>query len=264
MESSITTNPSLPKSSDSSPGVAISCRGVVKRFYYYEHRTTTLRELFIRLVTRRPVSVKSPLFTLTGFDLSINRGEAVALLGVNGSGKSTALRLIAGIYAPTAGVIETRGRVAAVIELGAGFHPELTGTENVEFYGCVMGLSRRELLARLDAIINFAGVRPFIDVPIKYYSSGMQARLAFAVSVCLDPEILLVDEVLAVGDAEFRQRCLDRLDELRQEGCTLLVVSHDLDLVTKICSRAVWLDKGVIRMQGPAGEVAGAYSSSTS
>ncbi len=243
--------------------VAISCRGVVKRFYYYERHTTTLRELFIRLVARRPINVKPPLFTLAGFDLTVHRGEAVALIGANGSGKSTALRLIAGIYAPTEGVIETRGRLAAVIELGAGFHPELTGRENVDFYGSVMGLSRRELLARFDDIVDFAGVRPFIDVPIKYYSSGMQARLAFAVSVCLDPEILLVDEVLAVGDAEFRQRCLDRLDELHKDGCTLLVVSHDVDIVTRMCSRAVWLDRGAIRFQGPAEEVVNAYSAST-
>ena len=259
MESSTASSISSPKSSDAGEVITISCRGVVKRFYYYEQRTTTLRELFIRSLTRQPLSVKTSLFSLTGFDLTVHRGETVALIGSNGSGKSTVLRLIAGIYEPTEGVIETNGRVAAVIELGAGFHPELTGTENIEFYGSVMGLTRGELAARFDDIVDFAGVRPFIDVPIKYYSSGMRARLAFAVSVCLDPDILLVDEVLAVGDAAFRQRCLDRLDQLRNDGRTLLVVSHDFDIVTRICSRAVWLDKGVIRLQGPAQEVVDAY-----
>jgi ABC-type polysaccharide/polyol phosphate transport system ATPase subunit len=242
--------------------VTIECRGVEKRFYYYEHRTTTMRELFIRSVTRQPISVKTPLFTLAGFDLTVHRGETVALIGGNGSGKSTVLRLVAGIYLPTAGVVETRGRIAAVMELGAGFHPELTGAENVEFYGSVMGLSRSELLARFDDIVDFAGIRPFIGVPIKYYSSGMQARLAFATSVCFDPDILLVDEVLAVGDAEFRERCFERLHQLRNGGKTLLVVSHDFDTVIELCSRAVWLDKGVVRAQGPAREVVEAYRSS--
>jgi ABC-type polysaccharide/polyol phosphate transport system ATPase subunit len=208
--------------------------------------------------------VKTPLFSLTGFDLTVHRGESVALIGGNGSGKSTVLRLIAGIYAPTHGTVETDGRVAAVIELGAGFHPELTGTENIEFYGSVIGLTRRELLARSDDIIDFAGIRSFIDVPMKYYSSGMKARLAFAVSVSFDPDILLIDEALAVGDEEFRQRCLERLNQLRGEGRTLLIVSHDLDIVGDMCSHAVWLDKGTIRAQGPVRQVVDAYKASAS
>jgi ABC-type polysaccharide/polyol phosphate transport system ATPase subunit len=239
--------------------VAIRCSGVSKRFYFYERRTSTLRELFIRSLTRRPITVKTALFTLTGFDLTVHQGEAVALIGANGSGKSTALRLIAGIYEPTEGVIETHGRVAAVIELGAGFHQELTGAENVAFYGSVMGLSRRALESRFDEIVDFAGVQEFIDVPMKYYSSGMQARLAFAVSVCLDPDVLLIDEALAVGDKEFRQRCRARLAQLHDEGRTLLMVTHALDDVLDTCSRAVWLDKGRVRMQGPACEVVDAY-----
>lgn len=264
MESSTASSISSPNWSDSASTAAISCRRVEKRFYYYEQRTTTLRELFIRSVTRQPINVKTPLFALTNFDLTVRPGETVALIGGNGSGKSTVLRLIAGIYDPTEGVVETNGRVAAVIELGAGFHPELTGTENIEFVGSVMGLTRRELLARFDEIVDFAGIHSFMEVPMKYYSSGMKARLAFAVNVCLDPDILLVDEVLAVGDEEFRQRCLDRLDRLRSDGRTLLIVSHDLDIVTGICSRAVWLDKGAIRAQGPAPEVVAAYQASAS
>lgn len=244
------------------PDVAVRCRGVTKRFYYYEHRTSTLRELFIRSVLRRPLTVKAPLFTLSDFNLTVGRGESVALIGPNGSGKSTVLRLIAGIYEPTEGTVETRGRVAAVIELGAGFHEDLTGSENIGFYGSVMGLTRRELDDRFDDIVDFAGIGAFIDVPLKYYSSGMKARLAFAVSVCLDPDVLLIDEVLAVGDEEFRERCLARLRELRARGTTLVVVSHDLGNVIDLCSRAVWLEHGRSRAEGDTQEVADAYKAS--
>ena len=242
--------------------VAIVCRGVTKRYYFYEHRTSTLREAFIRTVLRQPITVKAPLFTLSDFDLTVRSGESVALIGPNGSGKSTVLRLIAGIYDPTEGTIETRGRVAAVIELGAGFHEDLTGAENVEFYGSVMGLRRGELGDRFDDIVEFAGIGSFIDVPLKYYSSGMKARLAFAVSVCLDPDILLIDEVLAVGDEEFRQRCLDRLRDLRQRGTTLVVVSHDLSQVEDLCSRAIWLEGGRCQREGDTRVIADAYRAS--
>jgi ABC-type polysaccharide/polyol phosphate transport system ATPase subunit len=259
MESSHIISISSPKSSDVGDGVAIRCRGVGKRFYYYEQRTTTLREVFIRWLTRRPITVRTPLFSLKDFDLTVRDGESVALIGPNGSGKSTVLRLIAGIYAPTHGTVEVNGRVAAVIELGAGFHPELTGAENVEFYGAVMGLSRRELADRFQEIVDFSGIGSFIDVPLKYYSSGMRARLAFAVSVGVDPDILLVDEVLAVGDQEFRARCQERVAELRRKGRTLVIVSHDLDEVLQTCSRALWLEKGVARAEGPAREVVEAY-----
>lgn len=244
------------------PAIAIRCDRVTKRFYYYEHRTVTLRELFIRSVLRRPITVKAPLFTLNDFNLTVRKGESVALIGPNGSGKSTVLRLIAGIYDPTEGSVETRGRVAAVIELGAGFHDDLTGEENVGFYGSVMGLTRKELEDRFDDIVEFSGIGSFMDVPMKYYSSGMRARLAFAVSVCLDPEILLIDEVLAVGDEEFRVRCLRRLRELHSRGTTLLVVSHDLDNVVDLCSRAVWLEGGKSRAEGDTSEVADAYRAS--
>ncbi len=235
------------------------CRAVVKRFYHYEHRTQSLREAFIRIVLRRPVHVRRAEFTLAGFDLRVEPGEAVALIGANGSGKSTVLRLIAGIYAPTEGVIETRGRVTAVIELGAGFHPELTGLENVALYGAVMGLTRRELADRLPEILAFADLGDFIREPVKYYSSGMQARLAFSVAVCARPGVLLIDEVLAVGDQTFRARCLERLRELKRQGAALVVVSHDLENVRNLCSRALWLERGRVRLEGPAGEVLSVY-----
>jgi ABC-type polysaccharide/polyol phosphate transport system ATPase subunit len=237
----------------------VACRGVTKRFYHYDHRTTSLRERFIRTVLRRPIHVRHARFSLEDFNLEVAAGESIALVGANGSGKSTALRLIAGIYPPTEGIVETRGRIAAIIELGVGFNPELTGAENVEIYAAVMGLSRREVASRFDEIVAFADLGDFIREPVKYYSSGMQARLAFAVVVCIEPDILLVDEVLAVGDEEFRQRCEQRLARFRENGGTMIVVTHDLDSVSRLCSRAVWLDEGRIRAEGPAGKVVEAY-----
>jgi ABC-type polysaccharide/polyol phosphate transport system ATPase subunit len=237
----------------------VVCIDVVKRFYHYTHRTTTLREFFIRSVLRRPIHERRATFSLTDFNLQVQQGESVALIGHNGSGKSTALRLIAGIYAPSRGYIETRGRLAAIIELGVGFNPELTGAENVGLYGAVMGLSRREIQDRFPEIIAFADVGDFIYEPVKYYSSGMQARLAFAVAVCVDPDILLVDEVLAVGDQQFRDRCIGRLLGFQERGKTLIAVSHDFDVVRRLCTRAVWLEHGRVRMDGEVNKVVNAY-----
>jgi ABC-type polysaccharide/polyol phosphate transport system ATPase subunit len=246
----------------SKPGeVRIECRDVLKRFYYYTHRTTTLREWFIRRVMRRPIHVKGREFILRDFNLLVRSGEVVALIGPNGSGKSTALRLVAGIYAPTAGTIEVRGRLAAVIELGVGFHPDLTGAENVEMAAGVMGMSRRELRERYDEIVDFAEIGDFIDMPTKYYSSGMQARLAFSVSMAARPDILLVDEVLAVGDEAFRGRCIERLGSLVDAGGAILLVSHEMEGVRELCHRAIWMEDGLIRMEGPARAVADAYVS---
>lgn len=241
--------------------LAISCRQVEKRFYHYEHRTTTLQEFFVRSVLRQPIHVRQAYFQLTGFNLEIPAGEAIALVGANGSGKSTALRLIAGIYPPTEGVIERNGRVAAVIELGATFHLELTGAENVGLYGAALGLTRKEISARYRSMLEFADIGDFIDVPIKYYSSGMRARLAFAVAVCAEPDILLLDEVLAVGDEPFRERCMDRIRTFHSNGGTLVLVSHDIESVRALCTRAVWLERGSVRMSGDVDTVVDAYHS---
>jgi ABC-type polysaccharide/polyol phosphate transport system ATPase subunit len=248
-----------PKSSERPLEAAVELRGVSKRFYYYDHRTSSLREWFIRRVLRRPLNVRRAEFTLQGFDFRVDRGESVALIGSNGSGKSTALRLIAGIYQPSSGTILTWGRLTAVIELGAGFHPELTGADNVALYAAVLGLGRRELMARYDEVVDFAQMRDFMDTPLKYYSSGMEARLAFSVAVCLRPDVLLLDEVLAVGDQAFRQRCLARLRAFHAQGGTLILVSHEVDQVRELCSRAVWLDQGVMRMDGDVNQVLAAY-----
>ena len=238
---------------------AVALRGVSKRFYFYEHRTSSLREWFIRRVLRRPIHVRRAAFTLRDLDLTVSRGESVALLGRNGSGKSTVLRLIAGIYRASRGTVETTGRITAVIELGAGFHPELTGAENIALYASVLGLTRKELAERYDEIVEFAAIPDLPDTPLKYYSSGMEARLAFSVAVCLQPDILLLDEVLAVGDQAFRARCLERLGQYHARGGTLILVSHELDQLRALCTRGVWLEEGRIVMDGAIDEVLARY-----
>ena len=238
---------------------AVLCRGVAKQFYLYSHRTTSLREWFIRSALGRPIHIRHAEFSLRDFNLRVERGETVALIGPNGGGKSTTLRLIAGIYTPTTGTVETFGRIAAVIELGAGFNMELTGAENVELYGSIMNLGRDRLARHYEEIVSFAGIGKFIDTPVKYYSSGMMARLAFSVAVNLQPDILLMDEVLAVGDQSFQEKCLDRLREYRSRGCTMVVVSHNADIVRELCSRAVWLEGGETRMEGEVNKVLDAY-----
>lgn len=196
---------------------------------------------------------------LDGIDLDIEPGEAVALIGPNGSGKSTLLKLAGGILRPTEGRVDVDGRVTALIELGAGFHPEITGRENVLINGMLLGLDRREVERRLPSILDFAGIGNFIDHPVKTYSSGMYVRLGFAVAVAVDPDVLLIDEVLSVGDESFTRRCLDRLARMKQAGVTMVMVSHDLDLVATFADRAVYLRQGVIRASGCVDSVVERY-----
>ncbi len=196
-----------------------------------------------------------------GLDLEVEPGEAVALIGPNGSGKSTVLKLITGILKPTRGTVDVEGRVTALIELGAGFHPEITGRENVIINGMLLGLTRREVEERLGEIVAFADLGEFIDQPVKTYSSGMYVRLGFAVAVAVDPDILLVDEVLAVGDEAFTRRCLDRIARLRRRGVGLVIVSHDLDLVSTLADRAVYLREGRVVAEGSTDSVVARYRS---
>ena len=243
---------------------AVECVGVVKRFYLYEHRTTTLQEFALRTILRRPPPARSATFQIHRLDLCVAHGESIALVGANGSGKSTALRLMAGIYPPTEGRIVVRGRLVAVLELGATFQPELTGAENVELYAAALGFNRREIAVRYPEVVAFADIGDFMQVPVKYYSSGMRTRLAFAVAICADPDILLLDEVLAVGDESFRGRCLTRLARYHAAGGTLIVVSHDLWTIRKLCSRVVWMENGEVRMTGEANAVLDAYEAAAS
>lgn len=237
----------------------IECRGVAKRFYYYSARAKTLRESIIRRVLRRPSPQRGAEFTLSGFDLVVPRGDVVALIGTNGSGKSTILRLMAGIYTPDEGSIVVNGRLTAVMELGAGFHEDLTGLENVVLYGAVMGMTPAELERHRDEILAFADIGDFIHHPVRYYSTGMQARLAFAVAMSISPDVVLLDEALAVGDESFRDRCIQKLGAFREGGGTIVVVSHDLQAVSDLCERAVWIDAGTVRMTGEAWRVVEAY-----
>ncbi len=237
----------------------VSCRDLSKRFLHFEGRITSLPELVARRIARHPPSSNRPVFHLRDFNLDVAAGEAVTLVGGNGSGKTTVLRLLAGVYRPTTGTVTIRGKLTAIIELGVGFHPELSGDENIRLYAGVMGMSPRDLAERYDQIVDFSGVAAYLKEQLKYYSTGMQARLAFSVAVATRPEILLVDEVLAVGDYRFREQCIAYFREFLAEGGTLVAVSHDLELVRELCTRAIWLDGGRVRMEEDVESVARAY-----
>lgn len=232
----------------------IEARGLHKSFTLTLHRGSLKALLLSRART-----VRQEVHALRGIDLAVQRGESVALLGRNGSGKSTLLSLVGRIYRPSSGSLEVRGSVAPLLELGAGFHGELTGRENIELNGVILGLTRRQVREREDEIIEFAELREFIDAPLRTFSSGMHMRLAFAVAVHTDAEILLVDEVLAVGDEEFQEKCFARIDALRAAGRTLLFVSHEMSDVLRVADRVVWLDRGEVRMDGAPRGVVEAY-----
>ncbi|HMC43035.1 MAG TPA: ABC transporter ATP-binding protein [Acidimicrobiales bacterium] len=230
--------------------VAVEVAQVSKRFRLYHEKYTSLKERFIHL-GRIP---HEDFWALRDINLEIREGETVGLLGHNGSGKSTLLKCIAGILQPTTGIIKVRGRLAALLELGAGFQPELSGRDNIFLNASLLGLSRREVERRFDAIVAFAELEQFIDNQVKYYSSGMYVRLGFAVAVHMDPDILLVDEVLAVGDENFQRKCLDRVRQFQREGRTIIFVSHSPDLVRQICDWAAVLDQGDMVAAGAPGE----------
>jgi lipopolysaccharide transport system ATP-binding protein len=209
---------------------------------------------------RLGVKRSSSLFwALKDVSFEVERGSSFGIIGSNGAGKSTLLKLLAGITAPTTGQITIVGRLAALIEVGSGFHPELTGRENVFLSGAILGMRRREIAAKLDAIIDFAGVRGFEDTPVKWYSSGMYVRLGFAVAAHLEPDVLLVDEVLAVGDAEFQLKCLERIRALKRQGVTIVFISHDLTAVEQLCDTALLLEHGKNVALGPPADVVGVY-----
>jgi ABC-type polysaccharide/polyol phosphate transport system ATPase subunit len=222
-------------------------------------RLATLKSALVDRSLTSGLTREEAIVALDGVSFEVARGEAFGIVGGNGSGKSTLLKIVAGILRPTAGRVAVDGRVAALIELGAGFHPEISGRENVYINGSILGLSRREIDRRFDSIVEFAGLGGFIDEPVKTYSSGMYVRLGFAVAVHTDPDVLLVDEVLSVGDEAFSHRCLRRIEELLADGRTILFVSHDLDLIAGLCDRALWLDGGRQRLLGEPRRVIDAY-----
>jgi len=243
-------------------GGLIKLAGVSKSF----KRTTqaakgysTIKSSLINNLLRRSAVVDNTLIALDNVDLAIEPGESVGVIGRNGSGKSTILKLIAGIYQPDAGEVEVQGRVSALIELGAGFHPDFTGRENLVLGGIMYGLTRKEIEERLPEIVDYAELKDFIDDPVRTYSSGMYMRLGFSLAVHTDPDVLLVDEVLAVGDAAFTKRCQSTIGDLKRKGTTMLLVTHDLDSVERWCDRAVWLYSGKVRKEGAPRQVIDSY-----
>lgn len=208
---------------------------------------------------RRFFPAQHDFWALRDVSLQVRRGETTGVIGHNGAGKSTLMKLLSGITAPTEGEIGICGRLAALIELGSGFHPELTGRENVFMSGAVLGMRRREIAAKFDRIVEFAGIGEFIDVPVKWYSSGMYVRLGFAIAAHIDVDILLVDEVLAVGDAAFQPKCYDRIAELRRAGTTIVIITHDLGAIERLTERVMLLDHGRVVTVGPPQEVVAAY-----
>jgi len=207
---------------------------------------------------RKRVDKDGEFWALRNVDLSINAGDTLAVIGRNGAGKSTLLKILSRTTTPTSGQIKTRGRISSLLEVGTGFHPELTGRENVFLNGAILGMSRREVRAKFDQIVEFSEIGEFIDTPVKRYSSGMYVRLAFAVAAHLDPEVLIVDEVLAVGDTNFQKKCLKKLNDVNREGRTVVFVSHNMALLTNLCSHAIVLDQGKITF--PKGDLSGAIN----
>jgi ABC-type polysaccharide/polyol phosphate transport system ATPase subunit len=202
---------------------------------------------------------EDPFFALKHVSFSVERGESLAVIGSNGAGKSTLLGLVAGISQPDGGTVAVNGQLAALLELGSGFHPDLTGRENVRLNAALLGLSRRQTAAAFERIVEFSGIREFIDEPLRTYSTGMVMRLAFSVAINRDPEILLIDEVLAVGDAAFQAKCIDKVHEFRNAGKTLLCVSHS-NMIRQLCDRAIWLDHGELILSGTVADVLEAYA----
>jgi ABC-type polysaccharide/polyol phosphate transport system ATPase subunit len=235
---------------------AISVDGVSKYYRLYHEKNQYLKTAMLRGRRAR----YEEFWALSDVSLTIPTGSAFGIIGSNGSGKSTLLKCLAGILTPDKGSITHHGKVVALLELGAGFHPDLTGRENIYLNGAILGMTRSEIDARFADIIEFSGLDRFIDTPVKNYSSGMVVRLGFAIAINVNPEILIIDEVLAVGDASFQLRCLEKIEEFRRNGKTIVLVSHGLEQVATLCETVAWLDKGAIRMIGPAADVVNEYS----
>jgi ABC-type polysaccharide/polyol phosphate transport system ATPase subunit len=236
----------------------IRFENVTQRFRLIHERPDTLKEVFARMFHHQTRYV--PFEALKGISFSLEEGETLGIVGRNGSGKSTTLKLISGIYRPSSGQVSVNGKVAALIELGAGFHPDLTGRENIIINGLMLGLNRRQIREREECIVDFSELEEFIDSPVKQYSSGMYMRLAFSIAVEVDPDILLIDEILSVGDAGFRQKCMERIKDFHNRGKTIVYVSHSMPSVKELCTRAILLHKGVLLADGHTDEIYEKYN----
>src|SRR5271154_2043034 len=249
--------------------IVIHVEGLGKRYRVGEReRYVALRDVLTRAFTapfrRGQVgSKRDELWALRDVSFDVRQGEVIGLIGRNGAGKTTLLKILARITRPTTGFAEVHGRVGSLLEVGTGFHPELTGRENVYLSGAILGMKKDEIVRKFDEIVDFAGIERYIDTPLKHFSTGMQMRLAFAVAAHLEPEILFVDEVLAVGDLEFQKKCLGKMQEVTKTGRTIVFVSHQMNQIRRLCERVLWIDAGQIRESGPTGQVAAKYESAS-
>lgn len=230
----------------------ITVEGVSKEFTL--RNAHTLKDRLVWSLTGRRDQISSQFRALDDVSFDVNEGDSIGLIGFNGSGKSTMLKLVSGVMQPTTGSIRVRGRMAGLIEVGAGFHPDLTGRENVFLNGAILGMTKDEIEAAFDDIVAFSEIEQFIDTEVKFYSSGMFLRLAFSVAVHTHPDIFLIDEILAVGDEPFQRKCLDRIHEMQEEGASLVIVSHDLEMIKRLCNRGVLLEHGRLVVDGTAQE----------
>ena len=233
------------------PENAIEVRNLTKKFKVYMDKGSQLKE---RVLFRKRNRYEER-WVLNGISFNVRKGEAVGLIGHNGCGKSTTLKLLTKIIYPDGGTVDMSGRVSSLIELGAGFHPDMSGRENIYTNASIFGLSKKEIDARVDEIIAFSELEDYIDNPVRTYSSGMYMRLAFSVAINVDADILLIDEILAVGDAHFQEKCFEKMQEIKKSGTTIVIVSHSLGQIEEICDRSIWIDAGRIRMDGQPKEV---------
>ena len=240
--------------------VAIVANNVYKTFDVYLDKANTIKERLLFLFSRNK---KEKRVVLDGISTTIKKGEVVALIGTNGSGKSTLLKLMTKIIYPNKGTIETYGKLTSLLELGAGFHPDFSGRENIYFNASIFGLTRKQIDERLEDIIEFSELREFIDNPVRTYSSGMFMRLAFAVAINVDADILLIDEILSVGDEHFQKKCFDKMKDLKNQGKTMVFVTHNMNAVTELCDRAIWIYEGKIRMDGKPETIVNEYIKTT-
>lgn len=243
---------------------ALSVSGVSKKYQLGKVAATSISDMVKGLFSGNRDSVENEFWALDDVSFDLERGEVLGIIGKNGAGKSTLLKVLSRITVPTKGQVRLNGRVASLLEVGTGFHPELTGLENIYLNGSILGMNRSEIKSKIDEIIEFSGVQKFISTPVKHYSSGMYVRLAFAVAAHLEPEILIVDEVLAVGDAEFQKKCLGKMKNVAGSGRTVLFVSHNMSAVKSLCSRALLLDKGRVSLSGTVDQVLSEYLKLTS
>lgn len=244
--------------SDEMDDVVISLDNVGMEYYMQDEKIDNMKEFFIRLVKGKIKKRKKK--TLENITFNIKRGESVGIIGHNGAGKSTILKIITGIIKPTAGTVKTRGNIAPLLNLGAGFDYEATARENIHLNGAILGYTKKELKNKFDSIVEFSGLADYIDVPLKNFSSGMVSRLGFAIAIDVDPDILLVDELLSVGDENFRQKCAEKIEELQKKGVTFIIVSHNMPQIKKLCQRAIWIENGKIVEIGDSAEICEKYS----